>query len=236
MPDATSDERRTDRITVRIPHADLVALDESARLAGATRSELIRTLAALPIEFDLSSIRRTVNGDGSLEEPLHDDLALAAGDPPSEVIAITDRALAGIRAECRSIGVNYNQSVRALNTFLRKYGSHRSLSEAEREEIASMYKRIAKQNSVIYEHIKGIERALDEIGSAPSVNLTARSATAEIPPQNKTETDTAPRRRTRGRRHGGGGQPAEPIAPIPSALDRPLSELTGSTGGDPERP
>ena len=242
MSDRLSDKQprqATDRITVRVPHGDLVAFDESAERAGATRSELFRTLLALPIEFDMSSIRRTVHGDGSLEEPLRDDLALTAGDPPFEVVAITDKALAGIRSECRSIGVNYNQSVRALNTFLRKYGSHRSLSEAERKEITDMYKRIAKQNKVIYERIKGIESTLDEIEAAPSVNLTARAATAELPPENKTDASDRPRHRTRGRRHGGGevlvADTATRAVPytVPSALERPLEELTGQPAAGP---
>lgn len=276
-------------VTFRIAEEDLTAFDGRAEDAGARRSDLIRVLMALPVEFDVSAIARVSTADGDANEPIGDDLALDAGDPPFEVIAITDKALAGIRSECRAIGVNYNQSVRALNAFLRKYGSHRYLTEAERQEITDMYKLIAKQNNVIYKRIKGIETTLDEIEQSSSVNLTARAATVEPPhfnngddadrstptvstdataPQRRPgiqpadsggtdrEDRSRPRHRGRGKRRHGNIERESVTAPeiaapddrpdvrerplsVPSALERPLSELTGadaSLGSDDVSP
>lgn len=193
-------------ITFRITAEDLKAFDERAADAGARRSDLIRALMALPIEFDVSAIDRVRTPAGDVSEPIDGTLELIGDGSPDEIQCVTDRALAGIRAECRSIGVNYNQSVRALNAFLRKYGSHRYLSDAERKEITAMYKRIAKQNSVIYGHIKGIERALDRIESEPSVNLTARAASADLPPHNN-------------------GQPTQRTAPASSPISNPTETV-----------
>lgn len=123
MSAISPDQSATRRITVRLPNADLTALDARADAINASRSEYLRTLIALPVTLDLSSIRRATPGVESITRPFGPELALKHTDSQTNsltVQAITDSALESISNEIRSIGVNYNQSVRALNRILKK--------------------------------------------------------------------------------------------------------------------
>lgn len=188
------------RFTVRFPAADIDALEQRAERLGASRSDLLRTLAALPIDIDLTAIRRAIPGTETLSSPLGPDLVLTTQTDQTKslpVQAITDQGLRSIAAEIRAIGVNYNQSVRALNRILRKYGNHRAISQEEREELVALYERISKQNKTIYDRLKAVAEDVDALAELPSVNLTARAREAPI---DKTEPER--RHRVRGRRHG----------------------------------
>lgn len=193
----------TRRITVRLPTADLTALDARADALNASRSDYLRTLVALPVTLDLTSIRRATPGTESLTRPLGPDLALTQPASQTEslaVQAITDSMLESISNEVRAIGVNYNQAVRALNRIIKKYGSHRALSQVERTEIAELYERLSKQNKAIYERLKTLAVDVESLSDKPSVNLTAIGLAQSEAPINKIEPNR--RRRIRGKKHG----------------------------------
>lgn len=203
LPDEFAPQPATSRITVRLPTADLTALDARAEALNASRSDILRTLIALPIALDLSAIRHATPGMESLTRPLGPDLALVQSDSQTEsllVQAITDSMLESISNEVRAIGVNYNQSVRALNRFLKKYGNHRALSQEERREITELYERITKQNKAIYDRLKSLAAEVEALSENPSVNLTAVGLSQFEAPINKTSE--LPRRRVRGKKHG----------------------------------
>lgn len=192
----------TRRITVRLPTADLTALDARADALNASRSDYIRTLIALPVTLELSSIRHVTQGTESLTRPLGPDLALTQSDTQTNSLAIqaiTDSGLESISNETRAIGVNYNQAVRALNRILKKYGNHRALSQEERAEIIELYERLSKQNKAIYERLKTLAAEVETLSETPSVNLTAIGLTLSEAPINKTEPER--RRRVRGKKH-----------------------------------
>lgn len=193
----------TKRVTVRLPTADLTVLDARAGALNASRSDYLRTLIALPVALDLTSIRHATPGTESLTRPLGPDLALLQSDSQTESLAIqaiTDSMLESISNEVRSIGVNYNQAVRAINRFLKKYGNHRNLSQEERNEIGELYARLSKQNKAIYERLKGLADDVESLSAKPSVNLTAVGLSQFEAPINKSEPER--RRRVRGRKHG----------------------------------
>lgn len=203
LPPPNASQPATRRITVRLPTADLTALDARADALNASRSDYLRTLVALPITLDLTSIRRATPGTESLNRPLGTDLALLQSDSQTEslaVQAITDSMLESISNEVRAIGVNYNQAVRALNRIIKKYGNHRALSQEERTEIAELYERLSKQNKAIYERLKTLAADVESLSDKPSVNLTAIGLAQSEAPINKYEPER--RRRVRGKKHG----------------------------------
>lgn len=203
LPPPNASQPATRRITVRLPTADLTALDARADALNASRSDYLRTLVALPVTLDLTSIRRATPGAESLTRPLGPDLALT--QPTSQtnslaVQAITDSMLESISNEVRSIGVNYNQAVRALNRIIKKYGNHRALSQDERTEIVGLYERLSKQNKAIYDRLKTLASDVETLSAKPSVNLTAIGLSQSGAPINKYEPER--RRRVRGKKHG----------------------------------
>lgn len=203
LPPPNAGQSATRRITVRLPTADLTALDARADALNASRSDYLRTLVALPVTLDLTSIRRATPGTESLTRPLGPDIALI--DPASQtsslaVQVITDSMLESISNEVRAIGVNYNQAVRALNRIIKKYGNHRALSQDERTEIVGLYERLSKQNKAIYDRLKTLASDVEALSAKPSVNLTAVGFAQSEAPVNKIEPDR--RRRVRGKKHG----------------------------------
>lgn len=193
----------TRRITVRLPTADLTALDARTDALNASRSDYLRTLIALPVTLDLTSIRHATQGTESITRPLGPNLALTRPVSQTEslaVQAITDSMLESISNEVRAIGVNYNQAVRALNRIIKKYGNHRALSQDERTEIVELYERLSKQNKAIYERLKTLASDVETLSETPSVNLTAIGLEQSEAPINKYEPER--RRRVRGKRHG----------------------------------
>lgn len=203
LPPPNASQPATKRITVRLPIADLTALDARADALNASRSDYLRTLVALPVTLDLTSIRRATPGTESLTRPLGPDLALMRSVSQTEslaVQAITDSMLESISNEVRAIGVNYNQAVRALNRIIKKYGSHRALSQDERVEIAELYERLAKQNKAIYERLKALASDVESLSAKPSVNLTVIGLSQSGAPIDKSEPER--RRRIRGKKHG----------------------------------
>lgn len=202
MSAISPDQPATRRVTVRLPTADLTALDARADALNASRSDYLRTLVALPVTLDLTSIRHATPGTESLTRPLGQDLALTAPDTQTESLtiqAITDSMLESISNEVRAIGVNYNQAVRALNRIIKKYGNHRALSQDERTEIVELYERLSKQNKAIYERLKTLASDVETLSVKPSVNLTAVGLALPEAPVNKAEPDR--RRRVRGKKH-----------------------------------
>lgn len=202
LPPPNADQSATRRITVRLPTADLTALDARADALNASRSDYLRTLVALPVTLDLTSIRRATPGTESLARPLGPDLALMHSVGQTESLAvqtITDSMLESISNEVRAIGVNYNQSVRALNRIIKKYGNHRALSQDERTEIVGLYERLSKQNKAIYDRLKTLASDVETLSAKPSVNLTAVGLAQSEAPINKFEPE---RRRVRGKKHG----------------------------------
>lgn len=176
LPPPNASQPATRRVTVRLPTADLTALDARADALNASRSDYLRTLIALPVTLDLSSIRHATPGTESLTRPLGPDLTLTQSADQTdslEIQTITDSALESISNEVRAIGVNYNQAVRALNRILKKYGNHRALSQEERTEIIELYERLSKQNKAIYERLKALADQVEALSKTPSVNLTA---------------------------------------------------------------
>lgn len=203
LPPPNAAQPATRRITVRLPTADLTALDARADALNASRSDYLRTLVALPVTLDLTSIRRATPGTESLTRPLGPDLALWQSDSQTESLAIqaiTDSMLESISNEVRAIGVNYNQAVRALNRIIKKYGNHRALSQDERTDIAELYERLSKQNKAIYDRLKTLAADVESLSGKPSVNLTAIGLAQSEAPINKYEPER--RRRVRGKRHG----------------------------------
>lgn len=203
LPPPNSSQSATRRITVRLPTADLTALDARADALNASRSDYLRTLIALPVALDLTSIRRATPGTESLTRPLGPDLALTRPVSQTEKLAlqaITDSMLESISNEVRAIGVNYNQAVRALNRIIKKYGNHRAFSQDERTEIVELYERLSKQNKAIYERLKTLASDVETLSETPSVNLTAIGLEQSEAPINKYEPER--RRRVRGKRHG----------------------------------
>ena len=203
LPPPNASQPATKRVTVRLPTADLTALDARADALNASRSDYLRTLVALPVTLDLTSIRHATPGTESLTRPLGPDLALTQPSGQTEslaVQAITDSMLESISNEVRAIGVNYNQAVRALNRIIKKYGNHRALSQDERTEIAELYERLAKQNKTIYERLKALAADVELLSAKPSVNLTVMGLSQSEAPVNKTGPDR--RRRVRGKKHG----------------------------------
>lgn len=200
MSDISPSQPATQRITVRLPTADLRTIDARAEALDASRSDYLRTLVALPVTLDLSSIRHAVSGTESLSRPLGPDLDVTVEDDQAVIQAITDSMLESISNEIRSIGVNYNQAVRALNRILKKYGNHRQLSQDERAEIVGLYERLAKQHKAIHDRLKAIAVEVEALSDEPSVNLTATGHDHFAAPINKTEPER--RHRVRGRKHG----------------------------------
>ena len=217
LPPPNATQSATRRITVRLPTADLTALDARADALNASRSDYLRTLVALPVTLDLTSIRRATPGTESLARPLGPDLALMHSVDPLmhsvdplmhsvdqteslAVQAITDSMLESISNEVRAIGVNYNQAVRALNRIIKKYGNHRALSQDERTEIVELYERLSKQNKAIYDRLKTLASDVETLSAKPSVNLTAVGLAQSEAPINKFEPER--RRRVRGKKHG----------------------------------
>lgn len=203
LPPPNAAQPATRRITVRLPSADLTALDARADALNASRSDYLRTLIALPVALDLTSIRRATPGTESLTRPLGPDLALTRPVSQTENLAlqaITDSMLESISNEVRAIGVNYNQAVRALNRIIKKYGNHRALSQDERTEIVELYERLSKQNKAIYERLKTLAADVESLSDKPSVNLTAIGLEQSETPINKYEPER--RRRVRGKKHG----------------------------------
>lgn len=203
LPPPNASQPATRRITVRLPTADLTALDARTDALNASRSDYLRTLIALPVTLDLTSIRHATPGTESITRPLGPNLALTRPVSQTEslaVQAITDSMLESISNEVRAIGVNYNQAVRALNRIIKKYGNHRALSQDERTEIVELYERLSKQNKAIYERLKTIASDVETLSETPSVNLTAIGLEQSEAPINKYEPER--RRRVRGKRHG----------------------------------
>lgn len=203
LPPPNAAQPATRRITVRLPTADLTALDARADALNASRSDYLRTLIALPVTLDLTSIRRATPGTESLTRPLGPNLALTRPVSQTESLAlqaITDSMLESISNEVRAIGVNYNQAVRALNRIIKKYGNHRALSQDERTEIVGLYERLSKQNKAIYERLKSLAADVESLSGKPSVNLTVIGLAQSGAPINKNEPER--RRRVRGKRHG----------------------------------
>lgn len=203
LPPPNASQPATKRVTVRLPTADLTALDARADALNASRSDYLRTLVALPVTLDLTSIRHATPGTESLTRPLGPDLALTQPSGQTEslaVQAITDSMLESISNEVRAIGVNYNQAVRAMNRIIKKYGNHRALSQDEQTEIAELYERLAKQNKTIYERLKALAADVESLSGKPSVNLTVIGLSQSGAPVNKTGPDR--RRRVRGKKHG----------------------------------
>lgn len=203
LPPPNAAQPAARRITVRLPAADLTALDARADALNASRSDYLRTLVALPVTLDLTSIRHATPGTESLTRPLGPDLALLQSDSQTESLAIqaiTDSMLESISNEVRAIGVNYNQAVRALNRILKKYGNHRALSQDERVEITELYERLSKQNKAIYERLKTLAADVESLSEKPSVNLTVNGLAQSEAPINKYEPER--RRRVRGKKHG----------------------------------
>lgn len=201
--DLSTGQPATRRITVRLPNADLTTLDARADALNASRSDYLRTLIALPVVLDLTSIRHATPGTESLTRPLGPELALLQSDSQTESLqiqAITDSMLESVSNEVRAIGVNYNQAVRALNRFLKKYGNHRNLSQDERNEIAELYERLSKQNKAIYGRLKSLAADVESLSGKPTVNLTAIGLSQSEAPINKYEPER--RRRVRGKKHG----------------------------------
>lgn len=202
LPAPNASQPATRRVTVRLPTADLTALDARADALNASRSDYLRTLIALPVTLDLSSIRHATPGTESLTRPLGPDLTLTQSADQTdslEIQTITDSALESISNEVRAIGVNYNQAVRALNRILKKYGNHRALSQEERTEIIELYERLSKQNKAIYERLKALADQVEALSKTPSVNLTAIGLALSEAPINKIEPER--RRRVRGKKH-----------------------------------
>lgn len=202
LPPPNASQPATRRITVRLPTADLAALDARADALNASRSDYLRTLIALPVTLDLTSIRHATPGSESITRPLGPDLVLALSGNQTESLAIqaiTDSMLESISNEVRAIGVNYNQAVRALNRIIKKYGNHRSLSKDERTEIVELYERLSKQNKAIYERLKTLASDVETLSVKPSVNLTAIGLIQSEAPINKIEPER--RRRVRGKKH-----------------------------------
>lgn len=202
LPPPNASQPATRRVTVRLPTADLTALDARADALNASRSDYLRTLIALPVTLDLTSIRHATPGSESLIRPLGPDLALALSGNQTESLAIqaiTDSMLESISNEARAIGVNYNQAVRALNRIIKKYGNHRALSQDERAEIVGLYERLSKQNKAIYERLKTLASDVEALSVKPSVNLTAIGLAQSEAHINKTEPER--RRRVRGKKH-----------------------------------
>ena len=203
LPPPNASQPATRRITVRLPTADLTALDARTDVLNASRSDYLRTLIALPVTLDLTSIRHATPGTESITRPLGPNLVLTRPVSQTEslaVQAITDSMLESISNEVRAIGVNYNQAVRALNRIIKKYGNHRALSQDERTEIVELYERLSKQNKAIYERLKTIASDVETLSETPSVNLTAIGLEQSEAPINKYEPER--RRRVRGKRHG----------------------------------
>lgn len=203
LPPPNASQPATRRITVRLPTADLTALDARTDVLNASRSDYLRTLIALPVTLDLTSIRHATPGTESITRPLGPNLALTRPVSQTEslaVQAITDSMLESISNEVRAIGVNYNQAVRALNRIIKKYGNHRALSQDERTEIVELYERLSKQNKAIYERLKTVASDVETLSETPSVNLTAIGLEQSEAPINKYEPER--RRRVRGKRHG----------------------------------
>lgn len=203
LPPPNASQPATRRITVRLPTADLTALDARTDVLNASRSDYLRTLIALPVTLDLTSIRHATPGTESITRPLGPNLALTRPVSQTEslaVQAITDSMLESIFNEVRAIGVNYNQAVRALNRIIKKYGNHRALSQDERTEIVELYERLSKQNKAIYERLKTLASDVETLSETPSVNLTAIGLEQSEAPINKYEPER--RRRVRGKRHG----------------------------------
>lgn len=203
LPPPNASQPATRRITVRLPTADLTALDARTDALNASRSDYLRTLIALPVTLDLTSIRHATPGTESITRPLGSNLALTRPVSQTEslaVQAITDSMLESISNEVRAIGVNYNQAVRALNRIIKKYGNHRALSQDERTEIVELYERLSKQNKAIYERLKTLASDVETLSETPSVNLTAIGLEQFEAPINKYEPER--RRRVRGKRHG----------------------------------
>lgn len=203
LPPPNASQPATRRITVRLPTADLTALDARADALNASRSDYLRTLIALPVTLGLTSIRRATPGTESLTRSLGPDLALTQSDSQTNslaVQAITDSMLESISSEVRAIGVNYNQAVRALNRIIKKYGNHRALSQDERTEIVGLYERLSKQNKAIYDRLKTLASDVETLSAKPSVNLTAVGLAQSEAPINKFEPER--RRRVRGKKHG----------------------------------
>lgn len=202
LPPPNASQPATRRVTVRLPTADLTALDARADALNASRSDYLRTLIALPVTLDLSSIRHATPGTESLTRPLGPDLTLTQSADQTdslEIQTITDSALESISNEVRAIGVNYNQAVRALNRIIKKYGNHRALSQEERTEIIELYERLSKQNKAIYERLKALADQVEALSKTPSINLTAIGLALSEAPINKIEPER--RRRVRGKKH-----------------------------------
>ena len=166
----------TKLITLRLPEETLADLDERAESSGASRSDYLRTLIALGLEIDVNAIRRTRRGIDELAPIKHSDtgLTLEIDNPPGTVLAVTDEALDAIRAEVNSIGVNYNQVVKSLKRFAKKYARNKYLSETERSELQELLDLTGKRTRLVYRRAMELAAKTDTLLDRPSVRLEVK--------------------------------------------------------------
>lgn len=104
-------------VSLRLPRAELSALDARARSCGMSRSAYIRFMVSLPIElcegFGLGP-RDAADGRSrtAREGPAEASTAPTAG---RRATVMSDRAWRELRLEMTRWGVNYNQGVHAIN-------------------------------------------------------------------------------------------------------------------------
>ena len=259
---------RTQRITIRLPTETLADLDERAESTGASRSDYLRTLIGLGLDIDVNAIRHTRRGIDELAPIKHSDtgLTLEIDNPPGTVLAVTDEALDAIRAEVNSIGVNYNQAVRSLNRFGKKYSRNKHLTDTERSELQELLDLTGNRMRLVYRRAMELSAKTDTLLEKPSVRLEVKMRPIDRRPSlvgedqkqahgnkspepknaDRTQSASQPadaqdkrRRRVRGKKKRHDGAPAQAQTPTvskPSAAADLLHPAGKPTAAEPAAP
>lgn len=156
-------------MTFRLARTSAKALDERAAALGMTRSDLLRVLIALPVALDVASSKgaRTASDDidGAADKAVSeaDSVPQTAPADAGEVLLLTDKPLRDIRIAIDRWGQNYNQSVRALNRLMRRFGYRRHLTEEEFGELLECLRACARSNEKASAGIKQVHEDMKEL-------------------------------------------------------------------------
>lgn len=144
----TDDAMRRHRITVRLDDAEMRNLEETARRLETTKSELVRSLASLPVET------------------LSQAVEAYYGDRVAPVVAYDVMTYKSIAMQLRVWGYHYDRCLHALNTIAsKKFLSVKDTAEYMDKALSYL--------EPIEEAANEIGRKLDDLMDADRIELKA---------------------------------------------------------------
>lgn len=126
--------KRTERVELRVTPTEAENIAANAARLDLTKSQYLRLLATLPVEF----------ADGE-----------SASDVPRRVVVIDRDGLNKLFREYRRQGVNFNQGIHALNIIGRNYANPPSKASAQNEVLRLAAKSLA--------NLRGAKEGMDKV-------------------------------------------------------------------------